>query len=56
MIKEELTKAGADDSIEIVQWTPEENPLSKNPNLDKKSTQSTRTFLPGNKIDGFDLG
>lgn len=56
VIKEELTKAGADDSIEIVQWTPEENPLSKNPNLDKKSTQSTRAFLPGNKIDGFDLG
>ena len=52
VIKEELTKAGADDSIEIVQWTPEENPLSKNP------TQglSTRSFLPGSRIDGFDLG
>lgn len=52
MIKEELTKAGADDSIELVQWTPEENPLSKNP------TQglSTRSFLPGSGIGGFDLG
>ena len=52
MIKEELTKAGADDSIELVQWTAEENPLSKNPTQDT----SARSFLPGNRIGGFDLG
>lgn len=52
VIKEELTKAGADDSIELVQWTPEENPLSKNPT----QGMSTRSFLPGSRIDGFDLG
>lgn len=52
VIKEELTKAGADDSIELAQWTPEENPLSKNPT----QGMSTRSFLPGSRIDGFDLG
>ncbi len=51
VITQELLKAGADDSIELVNWEPDPNPKSFNPNRDVKSSMP---FSPINK--GFNLG
>lgn len=51
VIKQELLEAGADDSIELVNWEPDPNPKSFNPNTDVKSSMP---FSPINK--GFNLG
>jgi len=51
VIKQELLEAGADDSIELVNWEPDPNPKSFNPNADVKSSMP---FSPINK--GFNLG